>query len=401
MCGRCTIPFPNEHAARIISPGKFQQDSFRRKNIDTGIDIIIGRLKGETTTTTQSYRFKKTIFTVTEAKTWLKDHDIKFILFEPAEKEKTLMKKTIRITGVNNHTHTYDDSSSGTTSSNNAHTHPYIVDRDKVRILEGAGHTHEPAQENKNIDAMEKKYLNVPFEIKRLHEDEEFFFFEGYASTFGNVDLGNDMVEFGAFTKTLHERMPKLLWQHDSDEPLGIFEEIFEDQKGLFVRGKMPKADHLVEGRVIPQMKIGSVNSMSIGFRVKIDEFDEDTNLRKIKEVMLFEISLVTLPMNPEALITGMKTIEDQISNLKTLKDINNYLRSYGLTKTQVEGVMAKMRNIIKESNIQESQSNSEKELAECKTQDSQSNSEKALAKLIKNNISHMKHMTRKIKGGI
>lgn len=78
-------PFSNEHSARIVDPSKFKQDSFKRINITTGIDAIIGRLKGETTTTTQAYRFDKDKFTVAEAKKWLRDHDITFIRFEPAE----------------------------------------------------------------------------------------------------------------------------------------------------------------------------------------------------------------------------------------------------------------------------------------------------------------------------
>lgn len=78
------MPYPNEHAARIVAPGKFQENSFRRKNIAPGIDIIVGRLKGETTTTTQAYRFKKNKFTVAQAKEWLKEHDIKTIEFEKA-----------------------------------------------------------------------------------------------------------------------------------------------------------------------------------------------------------------------------------------------------------------------------------------------------------------------------
>jgi hypothetical protein len=78
------MPYPNEHSARIISPGRFQSESFRRKNITTGIDIVIGRLKGSTKMTTQAYRFKKSVFTVTEAKRWLRERDIKYILFEPA-----------------------------------------------------------------------------------------------------------------------------------------------------------------------------------------------------------------------------------------------------------------------------------------------------------------------------
>lgn len=78
------MPYPGEHAARIVEPDKFEKDSFRRKNIADGIDIIIGKLKGETSMTTQAYRFKSDKFTAEEAKKWLKDHKIDYISFEPA-----------------------------------------------------------------------------------------------------------------------------------------------------------------------------------------------------------------------------------------------------------------------------------------------------------------------------
>jgi len=86
------MPYPSEHSARIKNPDGFQQDSFRRKNIAPGIDIIIGRLKGETTTTTQAYRFDKNKFTPEQAKKWLKDHDIKYMSFEAASKPKDTSK---------------------------------------------------------------------------------------------------------------------------------------------------------------------------------------------------------------------------------------------------------------------------------------------------------------------
>jgi len=82
-------PFPNEHSARVRDPGDFVQRSFRRKNIANGIDIITGWLTGQTTMTTQCYRFKADIYTVSEAKKWLKDHKINYILFEPAKKSLT------------------------------------------------------------------------------------------------------------------------------------------------------------------------------------------------------------------------------------------------------------------------------------------------------------------------
>jgi len=78
------MPFPNEHAARVRSPRDFKEESFRRMTIAPGISIIIGRLKGETAATTQSYRFDKTKFTVSEAKAWLKEHDVKYLSFEAA-----------------------------------------------------------------------------------------------------------------------------------------------------------------------------------------------------------------------------------------------------------------------------------------------------------------------------
>ena len=83
-------PYPNEHAARIRDPEEFKENSFRRKALEgeKGIDIIIGKLKGEKNTTTQAYRFKIENWTADEAKKWLKDHNIKYKVFEPASGKK-------------------------------------------------------------------------------------------------------------------------------------------------------------------------------------------------------------------------------------------------------------------------------------------------------------------------
>ena len=83
------MPLPNEHSARVRNPGAFQEGSFRRITLGgkgSGVSAIIGKLKGQTTTTTQTYRFDKTKFTAAEAKAWLKKNDIKTIEFEPAKK---------------------------------------------------------------------------------------------------------------------------------------------------------------------------------------------------------------------------------------------------------------------------------------------------------------------------
>jgi len=157
------------------------------------------------------------------------------------------------------------------------------------------------------------KKMVVPFEVKQITEDEDYFVFEGYASTFGNIDLGGDIVQPGAFRETIADLMGAkkvgklpVLWQHDSNMPLGTYTEFREDSHGLFVKGRMPKSDTFVSGRVMPQMKAESVSTMSIGYSTL--ESDMSGNARLLQKLRLWEISLVTMPMNPQAGITGFKS---------------------------------------------------------------------------------------------
>jgi len=165
----------------------------------------------------------------------------------------------------------------------------------------------------------EMKQLVVPFEIKEFEQDDEFFYFKGYASTFGNVDRGGDRVIAGAFAESLRDikaagELLPVIWQHDTRSPLGVYVEMYEDAKGLFMHGKMPRGDTFVAGRVIPQMKVGSVRKMSIGYSTVEESWDGD--IRDLKKLLLWETSLVTIPMNNEANITGMKSIDE-------LKDVD------------------------------------------------------------------------------
>ncbi len=161
----------------------------------------------------------------------------------------------------------------------------------------------------------EKKDLTwktFKFEVKDDHDDDdEFFRFEGLASTFGNIDRGGDTVERGAFVDSLKEMMPVILWQHSSHEPIGVPEDIFETNEGLVLKAILPKDDHLVVGRVMPQIRIKSIKSLSIGFNIVEEEVRtiDDRQIRVIKKAQLWEISLVTFPMDPKALITGHKSV--------------------------------------------------------------------------------------------
>jgi len=156
---------------------------------------------------------------------------------------------------------------------------------------------------------MDKLNIDYNFEIKETDQDENYFYFSGYGST-KDLDLVNDIVEPTAFNKSLKSKLPVMLWQHDRYEPIGIYTEAVPDDKGLKVRGKMPLDDDFVKGRVVPQLKIGSVDALSIGFIVRKADWDHDKGIRTIKEADLLEVSLVTFPANPEARITGLKALE-------------------------------------------------------------------------------------------
>ncbi len=160
------------------------------------------------------------------------------------------------------------------------------------------------------------EHLNVGFQVKQILEDQDdgFFRFEGLASTFGNIDLTDDIIEKGAFIESLAQLLPKVLWQHYSDEPIGMPEIIAENEEGLFLRAKLPIEDTLVSGRVMPQVKVGSIDSMSIGFNIPAggSETRED-GIRVIRKINLKEVSLVTFPANPEARVSGFKSKKDQI----------------------------------------------------------------------------------------
>jgi len=207
-------------------------------------------------------------------------------------------------------------------------------------------------QKNHRFKKMTKQFLEVPFEIKSMHdEDEKFFVFEGLASTFGNVDLGDDVVVKGAFEKSLKERTPVILWQHNTSEPIGMPTEIFETNEGLFLNARMPKDDDLVRGRVMPQMRVGSIRKMSIGFNTVDSE--NDGRVRSLKELDLWEVSLVTFPMNTSADVTAFKSaggkmfnIEDvqHIEDVKTLRDF--FKNSDVFTKQAREHIINKFTSL-------------------------------------------------------
>jgi hypothetical protein len=148
-------------------------------------------------------------------------------------------------------------------------------------------------------------YKPVGFELRELKAAADGWEFSGYASTFGNVDVGGDVVLPGAFTASLKSRpKPKLFWQHDSHEPLGVVTALREDDRGLFGEWKISKTTRGQDAYQL--LKDGAIDSMSIGYIPTDSEFKDD-GVRELKSVDLLEVSLVSIPMNTEALVTSVK----------------------------------------------------------------------------------------------
>lgn len=133
--------------------------------------------------------------------------------------------------------------------------------------------------------------------------------FEGYASLFEIVDLGGDVVAPGAFRKSLAERGPRhvrMLWQHEPSMPIGAWLSLAEDARGLKVKGRLNLA--VARAReALALMREGAIDGLSIGFRVKTARKTAGGGHRRLLELDLWEISIVTFPMLPQARITSVK----------------------------------------------------------------------------------------------
>jgi len=191
------------------------------------------------------------------------------------------------------------------------------------------------------------------FEIKQT-PDEDFVHIEGLASTFGNIDRDGDIIAKGAFTNTLTKRKPKLLNQHRMDQPIGVIDSAFETEEGLLIKARMPKDNSMVKD-MLPLLKMGALGDFSIGFNTVDADTTPDGN-RIIKEVDLWEVSIVTIPANPEAKITRVKKIDDEntislekAEQINTKRDFEQLLKDTGAFTNKAATVLASRFNEISE----------------------------------------------------
>lgn len=189
-----------------------------------------------------------------------------------------------------------------------------------------------------------RAHYDCAFEVKAVNDDGTF---EGYGSIFGVKDSYDEIVAPGAFTESLTSlksagRMPALLWQHRSGEPIGVYTEMEEDPVGLKVRGRLAlKTARGAEAHELLRMK--ALSGLSIGFVTREDSYDRVTGIRTLKRVDLWEVSLVTFPANDAARVSAVKSLE----SIETLADVESYLRDVGgFSKAQAVACIGRIKHL-------------------------------------------------------
>lgn len=189
---------------------------------------------------------------------------------------------------------------------------------------------------------MKNPQFTSAFELKFVAETG---LFEGYASVFNVTDGAGDSIAPGAFEKSLSrlqsdDRPPPMLWQHDMKEPIGAWQEIYEDGHGLFVRGALFVDDIIKAKEAYKLMRENVVTGLSIGYRAVQSRRDEETGVRVLTEIDLLEISLVTFPANDRARISAVKSILSE-GRVPSEREFEAFLRDAGFSRKQAKGFIS------------------------------------------------------------
>jgi HK97 family phage prohead protease len=175
---------------------------------------------------------------------------------------------------------------------------------------------------------------SAPLAIDEVKAAGDSWSVSGYVATFGNVDLGGDVVMRGAFDETLADgHKVKFLFAHDMTKPLGVPNSFKIDDKGLFGTFKISKTQ--LGEDVHTLLKDGAIDSFSMGYFTEDAEYD-DVGTRLLKKVELVEASVVSLPMNPKAVVTNVKADQPFGALLKQAAD------ALGLGLTEAEALWAR-----------------------------------------------------------
>lgn len=169
--------------------------------------------------------------------------------------------------------------------------------------------------------------------------------FTGYGSVFGgDPDSYGEVVAKGAFTESLAElaakgRIVPVLWQHRSAEPIGVYDEIVEDEHGLKVRGRLLINDVAQAREAYALLKAGAVTGLSIGYWVRQAKYDQETGIRTLIKLELVEVSLVTFPAKDDARVEAVK-FKLERGQLPTKPEFEKALReAFPFSKSQATAI--------------------------------------------------------------
>lgn len=173
--------------------------------------------------------------------------------------------------------------------------------------------------------------------------------FEGYASVFGGVDSYNDTIQRGAFAEVIKSgKKPKMFENHKSWEiPIGKWLHMEEDSKGLLVRGEFTPGNPRAE-MVRAAMLHGTVDGLSIGFRMTGKDYEVEGNHRVIKNISeLIEISAVTFPADDAARV-DLNSVKSELDNIESIQELEAFLREAGgFSKGLAVATVARFRKVF------------------------------------------------------
>ena len=185
-------------------------------------------------------------------------------------------------------------------------------------------------------------HLTVPLEIKQLSARE----FEGHGSVFGNEDLGGDVVMPGAFERSLAQHkasgsLPQMFWMHDPSRVPGKWLSMAEDDTGLAVKGML--APTPLGDEIHTLLTMEAVKGLSIGYRTIEQDFSND-GVRLLKEIELWEVSVVSLPMNPLAQVAHAKSQLSELGEyVPTPREFERTLRDVGCSQRVAKKILSKV----------------------------------------------------------
>lgn len=209
----------------------------------------------------------------------------------------------------------------------------------------------------KKRESIGMQYKALSFEFKDITINSESRRISGYAAVFGNKDKAGDILIKGCFSKSIQERGPQSnandkiihLWMHNMNEPVGKIVTLIEDDKGLYFEADIDEID--LGDREIKQLESGTLNQFSIGYSYVWDKIDYDSEKDAfiVKEVVLYEISVVSIGCNGETYYAGLKTAEEiEDKEIELQNEIEGSLQGLSMKKkTEILGLFSKFKALM------------------------------------------------------